>query len=243
MVSGPLTDGCYGRGQSRTAANRPRRRARSPMQIVCPNCTTSYQIADAAIGDERPFGALRALPDRLVRARRRPLRRRRIASRGGQPQPRPWRRSAPSLAGNRGRRPSPDATATGAGNRRPTTGRSLAADRSRPHDAGRRSRPVALADIPIPVERRAAAGAGRRRRAPAGSHRSIDNGPPDIESVAARRARAAARRRREPAAGFRCRLADRCAGHPVRGAARLAQGRRARMRRSSRRSIVPSGCR
>ena len=50
MVSGPLTDGCYGRGQSLTAANRHDGTVQAPMQIVCPNCTTSYQIADAAIG-------------------------------------------------------------------------------------------------------------------------------------------------------------------------------------------------
>jgi hypothetical protein len=47
--------------------------------------------------------------------------------------------------------------------------------------------PVALSDIPIPVELPAAEGTP-----PA----DLDNGPPDVESVAARRARAAALKRR-----------------------------------------------
>jgi hypothetical protein len=56
--------------------------------------------------------------------------------------------------------------------------------------------PIALSDIPIPVDDApplvpAADGDGARISAA-----EIDNGPPDIESVAARRARAAARKRR-----------------------------------------------
>ena len=43
MVSGPLTDGCYGHGPSRIAANRP---CSSSVQ----NARTSYQVDASSIG-------------------------------------------------------------------------------------------------------------------------------------------------------------------------------------------------
>ena len=50
------------------------------MQIVCPNCETSYQVEPSSVGAERAVGPVRALPDRLVRRQhRRAVRDRRIA--------------------------------------------------------------------------------------------------------------------------------------------------------------------
>ena len=37
------------------------------MQIVCPNCKTSYQLADYGDRGERAFRALRALPQLVAR--------------------------------------------------------------------------------------------------------------------------------------------------------------------------------
>src|SRR4029079_15160885 len=50
MVSGPLTDEWYDFIQRRIGANRPCKLSDSPMLIACPNCQTSYQLADVAIG-------------------------------------------------------------------------------------------------------------------------------------------------------------------------------------------------
>ena len=96
--------------------------------------------------------------------------------------------------------------------------------------AGRRARrraPVARRH-PHSGRRRAAAGAGRDGAAAVAgpSASTMDNGPPDIESVAARRARAKARAARATASGSAA-ARHRCSGRSVRGAARLAQGHRA----------------
>ena len=56
--------------------------------------------------------------------------------------------------------------------------------------------PVALSDIPIPVDDAPPLVPAADGEAPPVPAAEIDNGPPDIESVAARRARAAARKRR-----------------------------------------------
>ena len=171
------------------------------MQIVCPNCTTSYQIADAAIGTNGrsvrcvrcqtvwhaapPAMAVHAASadhdaaDESVAAFR--------AALGGDPLPEPTRASAapgqtptePSLDDLIGSNASEEATDTAA-------------------DALAGTPDLALADIPIPVEDAPPlVPALRHGAAPVTQITSLeDNGPPDIESVAARRARATARRRR-----------------------------------------------
>src|SRR5205807_10564499 len=57
--------------------------------------------------------------------------------------------------------------------------------------------PMALSDIPIPVDGAPPLVPAADGEAPPAPAAEIDNGPPDIESVAARRARAAARKRQD----------------------------------------------
>ena len=167
------------------------------MQIVCPSCTTPYQIADVAIGKNvrsvrcvrcqtvwfaTPPATVLATPpasppaddraDETVAAF--------SAELGAAPPSTEAASDAPA-------EPSPDDLM---GSEAPETPAEAAGDRV-PHEAP----PVTLADIPIPIENAPplvpALGGGPPR---AGAE--MDNGPPDIESVAARRAHAAARRRR-----------------------------------------------
>ena len=195
------------------------------MQIVCPNCTTSYQIADAAIGDD-------GRSVRCVRCQTVWLCRRRSAARTDWPMPAADETVAAFRAelGATSRPAVPEAAAP---RRAPSAGEPSLDDRHRPTrrpkpttpaDAPAEA-PLALADIPIPVERRAAAGAGRGGGAPAGS-RSLEGQRPAGHRERGRppgprRGPQAAR----PAAGSAA-ARDRCAGSPLRGAARLAQGRR-----------------
>jgi predicted Zn finger-like uncharacterized protein len=168
------------------------------MQIVCPNCATSYQIAEAAIGaNGRSVRCVRcqtvwhaappamttpaaeAAADETVAAFQAEL--------GGTPPapPEPVMTSA-ALSTTPAAPPLDD-----------LTGSSASADMTDSGAPAPTEAPaVALADIPIPIEEAPplvpAPGADSRPFNTA----DMDNGPPDIESVAARRARAAARRRR-----------------------------------------------
>ena len=159
------------------------------MQIVCPSCKTSYQLADTAIGEN-------GRSVRCVRCRTR------------------WHATPPAipaLAGDEtaavaafrselGAEPpaSPVEIATA-----PPTAPNATTFEPSLDDAGlpegadggqAEAPPVGLSDIPIPVDDAPplVPTADGDAAAPAAE---IDNGPPDIESVAARRARAAARKR------------------------------------------------
>jgi predicted Zn finger-like uncharacterized protein len=165
------------------------------MQIVCPNCKTSYQLADAAIGANG-----RAV--RCVRCRTQ------------------WRAVPPAIPA-----PAADETAAVAVFRSelgaeppapsdpsvdvvaaPPTAPveappepSLDDRAGAPEDAASapaEAPPTALSDIPIPVEDAPPLVPAADGEAPPALAAELDNGPPDIESVAARRARAAARKRR-----------------------------------------------
>ena len=164
------------------------------MPIVCPNCTTSYQIADAAIGaNGRSVRCVRCqtvwhaappampapgdfaannAPDETVAEFR--------AAVGGEqpapPEPAPIEPSLDDLVGSNA---SEDVTDTAA---------------TAPAEAPA----FALSDIPIPVEDAPPLVPGGGDGAPLVTHVTSldDDGRPDIESVAARPARATARRRR-----------------------------------------------
>jgi predicted Zn finger-like uncharacterized protein len=165
------------------------------MQIVCPNCKTSYQLADIAIGANgrsvrcvRCRTLWRAMPPAIpvpaadetaaVAAFRSEL----GAEPPALPDPPVDIPTAPPTAPNE-TPPEPsldDLIGVPAGGA------------SAPAEAA----PIALSDIPIPVDDApplVPAADGDGARIPAAE---IDNGPPDIESVAARRARTAARKRR-----------------------------------------------
>jgi predicted Zn finger-like uncharacterized protein len=164
------------------------------MQIVCPNCKTSYQIADTAIGEngrtvrcvrcqavwrtdppvvatsQSGFEADSAANETVAAFR---------AELGGQP-------SAPSES-------EVDRVATDQAQAEPPLN-----DMADPGaGAATQTAQVALADIPIPVEDAPALVPAADPGAPGTQVTSLDdNGPPDIESVAARRARTKGRRRR-----------------------------------------------
>jgi predicted Zn finger-like uncharacterized protein len=164
------------------------------MQIVCPNCKTSYQLADAAIGaNGRSVRCVRcrtlwhAMPPAIpapaadetaaVAAFRSELGTEPLASPGSPID----MATAPPTA--------PNAT---------TSGPSLDDLVGLPGDGGAptEASPMALSDIPIPVDDAPPLVPAADGEAPPVPSAEIDNGPPDIESVAARRARAAARKRR-----------------------------------------------
>jgi predicted Zn finger-like uncharacterized protein len=177
MVSGPLTDRCYRRGK---AGNRE-----SPMQIVCPSCQTSYQIAEMAVGASgrqvrcvrcqnvwhaAPPAAAPALADEASMAAFR-------AELSDPPAP-------PELAAE----PPPEPAAE------PPLDDLVGTDSPEPAeqttaDSAVEATPVALSEIPIPVEPAA-------EFTPLRFPLNADQTPPDIESVAARRARPATRKRR-----------------------------------------------
>jgi predicted Zn finger-like uncharacterized protein len=162
------------------------------MQIVCPNCTTSYQIADAAVGANGR--SVRCVRCQIVWHAASPA----VTARGGvagsgaadetvaafrvapggqpaaPPEPAPIEPSLDDLVGS-------NASEDGHGGHRASRGACVRAGRH--SDSGRG---------------RAPAGAGWGDGAPLVTHVTSldDKGRPDIESVAARRARATARRRR-----------------------------------------------
>lgn len=171
------------------------------MQIVCPNCKTSYQIADIAIG-----ASGRAV--RCVRCQHK------------------WRAEPPAAPATEAEAVAAFRSELGKEPSAPTTEPPVAAEPaaepptaqsepialpvvSAPGDpAGTEAtaepavvasveatEPVALSDIPIPVENAPPLVPTADGDQPA-ANAEMDNGPPDIESVAARRARATARKRR-----------------------------------------------
>jgi predicted Zn finger-like uncharacterized protein len=164
------------------------------MQIVCPNCKTSYQLADTAIGANgrsvrcvRCQTLWRAMPPMVpapaademaaVTAFRTEL--------GTEPPAPP----APPVDG-----PTAPPTAPSETPPEPSLddrAGSPEAAAGTPADAP----PMALSDIPIPVDDAPPLVPAADGDAPPVPAAEIDNGPPDIESVAARRARAAARKR------------------------------------------------
>jgi predicted Zn finger-like uncharacterized protein len=172
------------------------------MQIVCPNCTTPYQIATTAVGEN-------GRSVRCVRCRTvwfaAPLATAMAASAtsppgdGGADDPvaafRAELAAEPPAA-----EPATDQTATD-----PTVQPSLdepigsqapEAPDGASGDAIDETHPIALADIPIPFENAPPLVPALPHGHPRPADAEMDNGPPDIESVAARRARAAAHRRR-----------------------------------------------
>jgi predicted Zn finger-like uncharacterized protein len=173
------------------------------MQIICPNCATFYQIADAAIGTNgRSVRCVRcqtvwhATPPAMAMAIQADSEERDIADEsaafravlGGEPLP-PEPTQVPAAPDQTPAEPSLDDLV---GSTAPTEAVDMTADApAGPTD-------LALADIPIPVE-------DAPPLVPALQHGAAsvspiasldDSGPPDIESVAARRARAKARGRR-----------------------------------------------
>ena len=105
-------------------SNRPglSRLARSTMQIVCPNCATSYQVTAAAIGAGRAVGALRPLPERLVRPEPRASCRRAPAGEAAMPHGRRRERRGRCRVPRRAWQPHapPDLPAEAADRRQPT---------------------------------------------------------------------------------------------------------------------------
>jgi predicted Zn finger-like uncharacterized protein len=160
------------------------------MQIVCPTCTTPYQIADAAIGGNgRPVRCARCHtvwhadpPGTGDEAADQSM----VAAAGGEP-------SASELDGGSAARTD----APGEPSLDDLLGWKVSEPTDAADSAAAATPPVALADIPIPVEDAPPLVPAPEGGPTPGPLTSLDNnGPPDIESVAARRARSNARRRR-----------------------------------------------
>jgi predicted Zn finger-like uncharacterized protein len=162
------------------------------MQIVCPNCKTSYQLADTAIGaNGRSVRCLRcrtlwrAMPPAIPALAADETAVAAFSSElGAEPPPGPAVEiaAAPPMAPvETSPQPSPDGQA----------GSSEGAA-----SALAEARPMALSEIPIPADDAPPLVPAADGEAPPAPAAELDNGPPDIESVAARRARAAARKRR-----------------------------------------------
>jgi predicted Zn finger-like uncharacterized protein len=149
------------------------------MQIVCPHCTTSYQLGSDAIGANGR--SVRCVRCQTVWFAAPPVET--VAAPAIVPEPEPAPEQAVAAHAEPAAEP-PDSFA-------PPPDDPASPEALRP--AG--DDPVALAEIPIPAEVAPPlapdAGSGLPS-APA----ELDNGPPDVESVAARRSRAAARKRR-----------------------------------------------
>jgi predicted Zn finger-like uncharacterized protein len=162
------------------------------MQIACPNCKTSYQLADTAIGAN----------GRSVRCVR------------CQTQWRAMPQAVPALVGDEtaavdsfrselGAEPPAAPDTVDAAEAPPTAPNEAPsnpsvdqpASQTEATEAPAETSPVALSDIPIPVtDAPPLVPAADGDAAPAAE---MDNGPPDIESVAARRARVTARKRKD----------------------------------------------
>ena len=196
------------------------------MQIVCPNCKTSYQLADRR--SARTGVRCVACAARTCGA---PCRRRDPGAGSPDETAQPWPRSAPSLARNRRRRPSLLSISR---QRRQRPGRAppraiastiAAAHRSRRQRAGRGSTGGAVGH-PDSGRGRPAARAGGRRRGAARPGR-------DGQRSAGHRERRRPPRSRcgpqapKPLPRVRLPVAIVALIASARGAARLAQGRRA----------------
>jgi len=162
------------------------------MQIVCPNCKTSYQLADTAIGANgrsvrcvRCRTLWRAMPPAIPASAADETAVVAFSSElGAEPPPGPAVEiaAAPPMAPvETSPQPSPDGQA----------GSSEGAA-----SALAEAPPMALSEIPIPADDAPPLVPAADGEAPPAPAAELDNGPPDIESVAARRARAAARKRR-----------------------------------------------
>jgi len=162
------------------------------MQIVCPNCKTSYQLADTAIGANgrsvrcvRCRTLWRAMPPAIPALAADETAVAAFSSElGAEPPPGPAVEiaAAPPMAPvETSPQPSPDGQA----------GSSEGAA-----SALAEAPPMALSEIPIPANDAPPLVPATDGEAPPAPAAELDNGPPDIESVAARRARAAARKRR-----------------------------------------------
>jgi len=162
------------------------------MQIVCPNCKTSYQLADTAIGANgrsvrcvRCRTLWRAMPPAIPASAADETAVAAFSSElGAEPPPGPAVEiaAAPPMAPvETSPQPSPDGQA----------GSSEGAA-----SALAEAPPMALSEIPIPADDAPPLVPAADGEAPPAPAAELDNGPPDIESVAARRARAAARKRR-----------------------------------------------
>ncbi len=166
------------------------------MQIACPNCKTSYQLADIAIGvNGRSVRCVRcrtlwhAMPPAIpalvaddaatVDAFRSELG---TAPPAAPPPPPIDVATAPQTAPNE-TPPQP-----------PLDG---VADQPEDASAPAEAPPVALSDIPIPVTDAPSLVPAVDGKAAPAPNAEMDNGPPDVESVAARRARTAARKRKD----------------------------------------------
>ena len=165
------------------------------MQLVCPNCKTSYQLADTAIGAN----------GRSVRC----VRCRTLWSAMPSTIPAPAADETAAVAAfssELGAEPPalpappadiPTAPPTAANETPPEPSHDdLVGLPEAAASAPAEAPPVALSDIPIPVDDAPPLVPAADGEAPPVPSAEIDNGPPDIESVAARRARAAARKRR-----------------------------------------------
>ena len=251
MVSGPLTDGCYGRGQSRTAANRPIpisrdrqnrcrlsvRTARRPTRSPTPRSARAGVRCVACAA--RPSGTQRRRPSRPASRPREhgaadePVAAFR-AELGGRPPAAEPRRTRAAATDRPPAEPSLDdlagPSAAGAATATPAAEPNGRASRARRHShSGRATR------------RRLCRAAARGRDAR--SHRWTTTAPRTSKaSPPAARTRGTARAA-QPAAGCRCRLAIVALVARLRGAARLAQGRRAACAAARIVLYVPSGCR
>jgi predicted Zn finger-like uncharacterized protein len=166
------------------------------MQIVCPNCTTPYQIADAAIGANGR--SVRCVRCQTVWRTAAPIL---AAQPDFTPSPAADGTEAAfqaAMAEDRAAEPSLDATAPGHAPADPSLDDLISTDPSGEVTGGAPAEAIALADIPIPIEDAPPLVPEHddEQAAQTGMASLDDNGPPDIESVAARRARATARRRR-----------------------------------------------
>jgi predicted Zn finger-like uncharacterized protein len=162
------------------------------MQIVCPSCTTSYQIAEMAVGASgrsvrcaRCQNVWHIAPPPIAS----PVDRALVAAfradpREDQPEAAPLSSESSEPASE----PTAEASADGIPGFPPPEIVEGAAD-----DSG--EPPMALSEIPIPVALDPPAGFGGM----AVSSPEIENSPPDIESVAARRPRTANRKRKQRA--------------------------------------------
>ena len=157
------------------------------MQIVCPQCTTSYEIAAEAVGENgRSVRCVRcqtvwfAAPAPIVMTSP-------AISPAAEPAPEEKAFTA-EIGTETAMPPEPEAAAGEAGPIDEAAAAPIAPE------AVAETTPTALADIPIPVDNAPSLVPSMDGGAPAPVE--VDSGPPDVESVAARRARSKARQRR-----------------------------------------------
>lgn len=161
------------------------------MQIVCPNCTTSYQVSAEAIGENgRSVRCVRcqsvwfAAPAPMV-----------MAAPPISPADEPVHEEkafTAELGTEPAAPPEPDPPAASEAAPAPPVDEPETTPSS--PEVAVETAPAALADIPIPIEDAPSLVPAVDGGPPISAE--VDNGPPDVESVAARRARNKARQRR-----------------------------------------------